>query len=437
MLYKNKIRQLGEKLINLTNEYITFSEYTDNLINEITEVTNCLISEKCDKKFCLMGTGDKYCKLVVPKTNLINGNNNETVYFIKLADELLRYNRIKLFMFEPKSYLSISELKYNLNDNEIVLLQSLLSQDYFEDLVPEVRNKYIKYNTYDNANPAYTRLETVVKVAKEQEEEVRPIAEETVAEERKEEIVISDCNTETKAVFGKLKNIFPRETREIVFTADPASCTFNVIKTILSDYTKQSFSINKLKEELISEYKKDNEYLFDILEILSKQKGISEMKRIISQIKLHQATLEQVIMSENYYASNLDIWVLAVKYNVPLIFLSGTKLIENDNDILVANKNGTNKYYFVKSPGISIDKFPEYRLFTLNNESTIDIDVFDEEFKLRLLDRSNYIELEDFIKEFSRKKKRQPIKTKKQFLILEEGEEKPKPKPKKKIVLIE
>jgi predicted GIY-YIG superfamily endonuclease len=67
----------------------------------------------------------------------------------------------------------------------------------------------------------------------------------------------------------------------------------------------------------------------------------------------------------------------------------------------------------------------------------IDIDVFDQEFKTRLLDRTNSVELEDFIKEFSRKKKRQPIKTKKQFLILEEGEQVPKPKPKKKIVLIE
>jgi hypothetical protein len=51
------------------------------------------------------------------------------------------------------------------------------------------------------------------------------------------------------------------------------------------------------------------------------------------------------------------------KYNIPLIFLSATSLMENNDYIFVANSDGSDKYYFIKSPGISNLKVPKYRLF--------------------------------------------------------------------------
>ena len=75
----------------------------------------------------------------------------------KLADELIRYNRIKQFMFKPNMVLSFTDLKYNLNNDEIILLQSLLSNDYFDDLVPETKNKYISFNSYDTVEPNITQ----------------------------------------------------------------------------------------------------------------------------------------------------------------------------------------------------------------------------------------------------------------------------------------
>ena len=40
--------------------------------------------------------------------------------------------------------------------NEIILLQSLLTSDYFDDLIPELKNKYVTYNSYDTAEPNIT-----------------------------------------------------------------------------------------------------------------------------------------------------------------------------------------------------------------------------------------------------------------------------------------
>ena len=45
-------------------------------------------------------------------------------------------------------------------------------------------------------------------------------------------------------------------------------------------------------------------------------------------------TIGNMIINNDYYATNLDIWILAIKFNIPVIFFSGTKLIENNKAIL-------------------------------------------------------------------------------------------------------
>lgn len=45
-------------------------------------------------------------------------------------------------------------MKYRLRDNEIIVLQDALNNEFFEQLVPAETNSYARYNTYDTANPA-------------------------------------------------------------------------------------------------------------------------------------------------------------------------------------------------------------------------------------------------------------------------------------------
>ena len=55
-------------------------------------------------------------------------------------------------MLHPKTYLNISDIEYQLNDNEMIILESLLTSEYFKQLEPyyTVGNSRI---TYEIANP--------------------------------------------------------------------------------------------------------------------------------------------------------------------------------------------------------------------------------------------------------------------------------------------
>ena len=111
-------------------------------------------SHKCNEKSPICSLRDNKCHLVIPKNNLLNESiNNETMYFGKMSDELIRYTRIKSFIFHPQQYLSFDKLNYDLKSDEIIIIQSLLTKEYFEGLNATDYNKYITYNTYDNTEP--------------------------------------------------------------------------------------------------------------------------------------------------------------------------------------------------------------------------------------------------------------------------------------------
>ena len=104
---------IDEKIRTLLKDVVVFSEYDDSVIQELKQITNCYADtdESCkEKKFCI-SKEDNNCALVIPKINLINQQDNEKVYFGRIADEIIRYNRIKLFIFKPKAFLTFSTLK--------------------------------------------------------------------------------------------------------------------------------------------------------------------------------------------------------------------------------------------------------------------------------------------------------------------------------------
>ena len=47
------------------------------------------------------------------------------LYATRMADEIIRFGRIRLFLFRPQAYLSFKKLGYNLGVNEIILLETL------------------------------------------------------------------------------------------------------------------------------------------------------------------------------------------------------------------------------------------------------------------------------------------------------------------------
>jgi hypothetical protein len=98
---------------------------------------------------------DEDCTIILPHKNLINGIDNRTFYYGKLADELLRYTRIRRFILSSAaSFASLTPIQYDLHPDEIVLFYSQL-EAYFENLEPGggIMNRFARYNTFYTANP--------------------------------------------------------------------------------------------------------------------------------------------------------------------------------------------------------------------------------------------------------------------------------------------
>ena len=138
---------------------IFVKDYNYNLINEIHTCITKTDDNKCkaESPICSV-VSDGKCQIVLPKTNLLNGIDNEKNYFLRMADELIRYKRIQQFMFRPQVYLSFGKVDYSINDDEMVVLQSTLTDDFFENLYKTHPNPFVMSNTYDIAHPSVAEV---------------------------------------------------------------------------------------------------------------------------------------------------------------------------------------------------------------------------------------------------------------------------------------
>ena len=388
MLYLAKMRKIDKLMREIVGNAVVFADYGSDAIAAIGNVTNCYMGgDGCgDKPYCMTKAGVEGCALVVPKTNLINDQDNEQMYFGRISDEVLRFNRIKSFVFQPKAFLAFSDLKYNLRDDEIILLQSLLTQDYFEDLVPAPINTFIKYNTYDTTQPLKTQAYSMA-MEMDTTEAVQDSAE---------------CAKPKKSqVSGKWRNAFPDGSVELAFANSPNLCTFELILTLIkhNDPTNARLTKQDLKEVLVDEYMSIYEEHQDaILQVLNAQ----GKKNPAKQVMMGQVSLGNMIMSNDYYATNLDLWVLAVRFNVPLIFFSATKLLENNEQMIVAHSDKSGSFYFVKSPGVRTNNVPKYKLVvTPDGTSKVQMASLSFELQQRIREMTRTNILTEFLSNFT------------------------------------
>lgn len=357
LTYYSKLRQVNAKIRSLLERYVRFTDLGADIIGKIQTVTNChtLDTDKCgEKPYCL--TTDERCLMLIPRENLISGINNEAMYYGRLSDEIVRYSRIRSFIFEPRAFLAFSDLKYNLNDDEIIMLQSLLTQDYFDDLVPRVENQFVRYNTYDTAEPMVGQVYN--------------------------DVVNIDKNTKTDAqakcgkpklssVAGKWSRSFPEGSKELIFPDSPASCTFEIIQTLLQVMKKPNLTQNQLREILGEEYAEIVEgFQGEILGLLR-----TEGKSLLAkQIELGQISIADAVMLDTYYLTTIDLWILARKFDIPLVLYSATRFPENEKTLIVTNATDGDNFFFIKVPGVKVGTAPKYRLLINGTNPLINVD---------------------------------------------------------------
>ena len=148
ILYFEKLRLIQDELRKLALNNIVFIDYDPNILKNIKKISTCM-NNNCDTDFC-MKNPDNTCSLIIQKTNLITNNNNEEIYYVKLADEFIRNTKTKIFLFENKNTL-ISNIKYNIDNNELVLLHSSINNSLFDKKFL-IKNDYENYTNYDDFN---------------------------------------------------------------------------------------------------------------------------------------------------------------------------------------------------------------------------------------------------------------------------------------------
>ena len=108
---------------------------------------------------CVYSEENGRCILVIPRYNIVSPEiNNEVVYITKIADQLIRYVRIRKFMLDTSHFLSIKDVNFELGDSETVVPQSVLKTSYFNNLRSHKGSKYISTNTYDETNPIHMTM---------------------------------------------------------------------------------------------------------------------------------------------------------------------------------------------------------------------------------------------------------------------------------------
>ena len=402
-LYKNKLDIVTEMLHDLVEDTIIFASEM-NLPYKYTEVNDkdihtCISTseEKCDIKGSICRMTEGKCQLILPKSNLVNGTDNELYYYGRMADELIRYNRIKSFIFKPQAYLSFGQIKYNLRDDEIIVLQDLLTQEFFENLIPADINRFAKYNTYDNAEPAMPQeIQEVFQI----DEVINPYHE--------RDCVKSEANTIKS---GYWKKCFPYDFREVEYTSSN-TCSLYLIIDLVEKFKHKTLTIEEVKDNLIGEYSKltdsfrDKERLNKIVDILREEAQFDA-----NQLQDGTMNFEQMINHDGFVAVNFDLWLLLVRYQIPSIFISSKLLPEtryNSQEFVCFTNVGEKDFAFIVTPAmyrrnISAKKLPEYKIIVnKNGDVKINLDNFKREDEHECLTKlshaiEDYISVEDYI----------------------------------------
>ena len=354
VLYNDKLENIKLLLKKLVGEKIKFIG-DKNFYKLVNEVSTCIIKDKtkCNNSPNICITENDKCNMILPIKNLISGKENEPVYFGKMADELIRFNRIKSFMLEPQTYLSFGNIGYNLKEDEVILIQSLLSQEYFEMLIPTIENKYVQHNSHDESQPILTQY---------YDNKITSLSQ---ANEEENNICVKTDNAYIKSSIWK--SIFPANYYETEY-GKTCFCTFALIIDLIENKTGEKLTMNNIKNILYDEYKKYLlQYKNKIVDIL-----ILEGKKTLGdQVHSENLSFINMLYMDNYYLTPFDYWLLIVKYQIPSLFISQkpialTKPLKDEQTDFVAyidvNKTTIESLTYIIVPGLRPETIPGYKI---------------------------------------------------------------------------
>jgi len=355
---ENPVDLIETILHTLCDDFVTFKEFDEDTLFSLGEISDCFTNTD-EKKYCAIQTSGQK-QLVLPKTHLLSKKPNKRIYFERMADELWRYKRIQLFMLNSKMYLNLTNTDYKINPTEMLMLESLLTVDYFKSLEPyEHGNTLI---TYETANPIITQKYSNEVSQATQQGMVKKDTTMTNIENR----LTAECVKGTHPITGKKttsewKTFFSAQSTEMDLHKT-VKCSYYPIIHVYHAIHGTFLTVEEIKSTLRTRYMNIGHYE-KVLKILRKQGKRDSMDNIIKR----KTDLFIEIISEAYFLTPLDLWVLADHYKLPMVLFHQKKikhLLDEVSWVLLTTVPSS-KYYFVRvptEPDSASNYLPEYTI---------------------------------------------------------------------------
>ena len=355
MLYENKLAEMVAVLRTAVKSVIQFADMT-TIITE-TDADPAIAVEVPPRTCFVSNTADTGAILYISSINLINGANNEHIYFIQMADELVRYTRIRKYMLDTHTRAIPDAVAYQVRPHEIIILQSLLAN-------------YTSHMRIVNFNPRIKRV-FYESARAEDAMEFIPRAVIDITNGTDMQVGLSDdyalmshdaCIADIRPVKGNRTTsiwvrTFGAKSQEIVFKTD-YECSFTIVMFILSKSYDWAKVLHGIKQRIWSKYIEHISMMGEIAEhnivnLLGAQGKVS----LVTRIRRGEVSLETAIASADYYLSELDLCAIFEDLDTPVILFYVSRIMDQNTDVW-RYLNGPNKAFLLKQKPIHFIRAP-------------------------------------------------------------------------------
>ena len=219
-------------------------------------------------------------------------------------------------------------------------------------------------------------------------------------------VILTDCIKKNllKIKSEEWKKCFPANYKEIKYDKTH-TCGYQLIIDIIKHIKQTVLTIQQIRDELLQEYTrylpKHKDNIVDIL--------IAEGKtKLGREIKYNRMLFTEFIQAPAYVISNLDIWIMMEKYNIPTILISSSTILQTNDTTniftLVSNKSASDTYiYIITSAHLNKDSILKYDLIQSDTRNIeISLSVITNEQCLRTINESidKCVTIKDYLKHY-------------------------------------
>ena len=145
--FDTKLDKVKTILRPIFDSKFIFTTYDDAILDELDDINICKSEEQPYCQFTNEG------HLLIPINNLFNGSDNSELYENRFLDDLIMNVHVQRVIFEEIHSTIYYTDRYNLSDNEILLLESLINS-YFDNNIPVKNIPSIVHRQFEDVQPS-------------------------------------------------------------------------------------------------------------------------------------------------------------------------------------------------------------------------------------------------------------------------------------------